>query len=217
MDIILTFLEGVASFVSPCLLPLLPLYISYIIGDEVDGKNIKFLRSVFFVLGFTIIFVSMGIFTATLGSYVFMHKDYIDLIFGLFIVIIGLNYLEIINIKILNQTKKFNIKVEKASLGTAFVFGLFFALGYTPCVGAFLGSALMMASTTGSIVQGMFYLLSYSLGLGIPFILSAVFFDKVKFIHQFIKNHYKIVNFISGIMLILIGSFKIFDAFGGLF
>ncbi len=215
MEIILTFLEGVASFVSPCLLPLIPLYISYIIGDEVEGKSIKLIRSIFFVLGFTTIFVALGVFTATLGNYVYLHKDLINLVFGIFIIVLGLNYLGIINIKLLNSTKKFNFKVESSSVLTAFLFGLFFALGYTPCVGAFLGSALMMASTSGSVANGVVYLLSYSLGLGLPFILSAVFFEKVKFIHQYIKNHYKQVNFISGVMLILIGGYKIFKAIGG--
>ncbi len=216
MEIILTFLEGVASFVSPCLLPLIPLYISYIIGDEVEGKSIKLIRSIFFVLGFTTIFVSLGVFTASLGRYVYLHKDLINLVFGFFIIILGLNYIGIINIKFLNSTKKFNFKLEKASVFTAFVFGFFFGLGYTPCVGAFLGSALMMASTSGSVLNGVFYLLSYSIGLGLPFVLSAVFFEKVKFIHTFIKQHYKQVNFISGLMLILIGAYKTIEALGGI-
>ncbi len=214
MEIILTFFEGVASFVSPCILPLLPIYISYIVGDGVESRGIKLFRSIFFVLGFTLVFVSLGLFSATLGMYVFMHKDLINVIFGAFIILVGLNYIGIINIKILNATKKFDYKIEKVSLSTAFVFGLFFALGYTPCVGAFLGSALMMASTTGSAFLGMLYLLSYSLGLGIPFILSAMFFEKVKVIHQFIKMHYKQVNIICGVLLILIGSYKLL---GGLF
>ncbi len=216
MELVLTFLEGVASFISPCLLPLLPIYISYIVGDNVENKSTKFLRSAFFVAGFSVVFVSLGVFSATLGSFIFIYKAYVDLIFGVFIILIGLNYLGVIKLKILNLTKKVNYEVGEASLGTAFLFGLFFALGFTPCVGAFLGSALMMAATTGSVLQGTLYLLSYSLGLGIPFILSAVFFDKVEFIHLFIKRNYKIVNLVSGTMLILIGVYKIYEAFGGI-
>ncbi len=217
MEIILTFLEGLASFISPCLLPLIPIYLSYIIGDSVEEKGTKFLRSVFFVLGFSVVFISLGVFSATLGSFVYIYENYINFIFGVFIILIGLNYLGVINIKILNMTKKFNFKAKKASLSTAFVFGVFFAAGFTPCIGAFLGSALMMASTAGSVLQGTAYLISYSLGLGIPFILSAVFFDKVEFIHKLIKKHYTKVNLVSGLMLISIGVYQIYNSLGGLF
>ncbi len=215
MEIILTFLEGVMSFISPCLLPLLPIYISFIVGEKSNNSE-KFIRSLCFSLGFTIIFVALGVFSSTLGSFIFIYKRYIDIIFGVFIILIGLNYLNIINIKFLNITKKFNKDIKVKSNYTAFLFGIFFALGYTPCIGAFLGSALMMASTTGSALKGGIYLLFYSLGLGIPFTLCAVFFDKLKTANSIIKNNYNIINIISGCFLIFIGLYKITISLGGL-
>ncbi len=214
MEIVLTFLEGVLSFISPCLLPLIPVYLSFIIGDNKNNSN-KFFRSIFFILGFTIIFVALGIFSGSIGSLIFIYKKYVDIIFGVFILFIGLNYLNIINLKFLNATKTLNKDIKVTSNSTAFLFGIFFAFGYTPCIGAFLGSALMMANITGSAIKGGLYLLFYSLGLGIPFILSALFFEKTKTISTFIKKHYKLINIISGCFLILIGLYTIFKATGG--
>ncbi len=209
MEIILTFLEGVMSFISPCLLPLLPIYVSFIVGDK-NNYNQRFIRSSCFMLGFTVIFVALGVFSSTLGSFIFVYKRYIDIIFGIFIILIGLNYLNVIKLNFLNVTKKINKDITVTSNYTAFLFGIFFALGYTPCIGAFLGSALMMASTTGSALYGGLYLLFYSLGLGIPFILFAIFFDKLKGASQIIKNNYNIINIVSGCFLIFIGLYKIF-------
>lgn len=210
MELFLTFLEGVASFVSPCILPMIPIYISYILGDNETTKTTKLVKAMMFVLGFSVVFVSLGIFSATLGRTIVYYRNYINIIFGVFIVIIGLNYLNIISIKFLNNTRKMNYVAKDSTAGTAFLFGFFFAFGYTPCVGAFLGSALMMASASGSVLKGALYLLLYSIGLGIPFILSAVFLEKVDFIHNFIKQHYKIINIISGLMLVCIGIYMIY-------
>ncbi len=214
MEIFLTFLEGFMSFISPCLLPLLPIYLSFIIGENENVQSKKLFRAIAFVSGFTLIFVMMGVFSATLGSFIYMHKYYIDIVFGLIMILIGLNYLNIINIKIFNITKKYSKDITVTSMYTAFLFGVFFSLGFTPCIGAFLGSALMMASTSGSVFQGMLYLLSYSLGIGIPFIISALFFEKTKKIQVFIKSHYLVVNRVSGSILILIGLYKIYGSLG---
>ncbi len=216
MEILLTFFEGIASFISPCLLPLIPIYITFIVGNNDESNSTKLVRSLAFVLGFTFIFVLLGVFSSVIGTYVFIYKNYIDLIFGIFIVILGINYIGILKIKFLNQTKQFETKAKKSSMVTAFTFGLFFAVGYTPCVGAFLGAALMLASTSGSVLLGTLYLLSYSIGLGVPFVLSALFFEKIKFIHIYIKKNYKAINIVSGLFLIFIGLYKIFVSVGGL-
>ncbi len=217
MEIILTFLEGIASFLSPCTLPLLPVYISLIIGEDANSDNIntRLSRSIAYVLGFSIVFIALGVFSSSLGRIFVYYKDYLNLIFGVLMILIGLNYINVINIKFLNKTKGKQKIIEGNSLKTAFVFGLFSASAYTPCVGAFLGSALMMASTANTVLEGTLYLVSYSLGLGIPFIISAVFFDKLQTVFVSIKKHYNIVNLVSGILLISIGLYNIVNAIEG--
>ncbi len=217
MKIILTFLEGIASFLSPCTLPLLPAYISLIVGEDGNSNNFntRFSRSVSYVLGFSVVFIALGVFSSTLGRIFVYYTDYFNLIFGVLMILIGLNYINIINIKFLNRTMSKQKIISGSSVKTAFLFGFFSSAVYTPCVGAFLGSALMMASTASTVVEGTLYLVSYSMGLGIPFIISSVFFDKLQNVFVSIRKHYKIVNLVSGVLLISIGIYNIVNSIGG--
>ena len=206
LQYIITFLEGIISFISPCMLPLLPLYISYFAG-KADKKQHIFLRAGFFVLGFTVVFTSLGLFAGTLSTFLIQYQQMINVICGIIIILFGLSYLEIIHLPFF---KGMQGAKEISGVFSAFVFGMIYSVSLTPCVGAFLGSALMMASTSGGAMTGALLLLTYSLGLGIPFLISAILIDRLNSVFTFIKKHYNIVNLVSGIFLILIGISMIF-------
>ena len=201
MQYIITFLEGIISFISPCMLPLLPLYISYFAG-KADKRQHVFLRAAFFVLGFTVVFTSLGLFAGTLSTFLARYQQLINIVCGMFVIFFGLSYLEVIRLPFFKGMQ--NTK-EISGVFSSFVFGMIYSVSLTPCVGAFLGSALMMASTSGGAIKGALLLLTYSLGLGIPFLVSAVLIHRLNSVFSFIKKHYNIVNLVSGLFLIMIG------------
>jgi len=201
LQYIITFLEGIISFISPCMLPMIPLYISYFSGN-VDKKNITIFKSIAFVLGFTLMFCILGIFAGTLGVIFSKYQTIVNSICGIIVILFGLSYLEIIRIPLF---KGLNKTTNIRSIFSAFLFGIIFSINLTPCIGAFLGSALMMASISETVLEGMFLLLMYSLGLGIPFIISAILIEKLNTTFDFIKKHYKVINNVCGIFLIIVG------------
>lgn len=206
MQYVIVFLEGIITFISPCLLPMLPVYLSFFAGENPEEGNNKALpHSIAFVAGFSTVFILLGAFAGTLGSLLTTHKLALNLITGAIVIVFGLNFLGVIHIKPLNATRKANMEFKTHSLFSSFLFGIIFSIGWTPCVGAFLGSALMLASSRGSMLQGIFMLLLYSLGLGIPFVLSAILIERLKNTFIWIKLHYKIITRISGILLIIVG------------
>ncbi len=204
MEYLITFIEGIASFISPCVLPVIPIYISYFATESKSMKK-SIINSLGFVCGFSIIFILLGVFAGTFGKFVHEYTDYINIIFGIFLIIIGLNYIGVLFIKFLNKTKGTNQEKKNLTFITSVLFGIIFSLSWTPCVGAFLSSALILASTTGSVLKGASLLLIYSLGLAIPFIVTTLFLEKMKSTFDFIKKHYNIINKISGSILILSG------------
>ena len=204
MEYLITFIEGIASFISPCILPVIPIYISYFATESKSMKK-SIINSLGFVCGFSIIFILLGVFAGTFGKFVHEYTDYINIIFGIFLIIIGLNYIGVLFIKFLNKTKGTNQEKKNLTFITSVLFGIIFSLSWTPCVGAFLSSALILASTTGSVLKGATLLLIYSLGLAIPFIVTTLFLEKMKSTFDFIKKHYNIINKISGSILILSG------------
>ena len=213
MQYFVSFLEGVITFISPCLLPMLPVYISYFAGggERETKKTVK--NSLGFVLGFTAVFVVMGALAGTLGSFLQKYKTAVNIVTGLVVIFFGLNFLGVFKINIFKGT---NNKVRTDNLGffSSMLFGTVFSIGWTPCVGAFLGSALMLASQQGKVLTGIIMLLLYSLGLGIPFVISAVLIDKLKGAFNFIKKNYKIINIVCGVLLILVGIFMATGMFG---
>ena len=200
----ISFLEGIITFISPCMLPMLPIYISYFAGgSDISGKKtIK--NALGFVLGFTLVFVSMGAFAGMIGGFLNRYKMWVNIVSGLVVGFFGLNFMGIIR---LNLFKGMRGDLSEKELGffSSLIFGLVFSVGWTPCVGAFLGSALMMASQQGKVTTGIIMLLIYSMGLGIPFVLSAVLIDKLKTTFGFIKKHYGLINTICGIFLVIVG------------
>jgi len=209
MDFIIIFIEGIASFLSPCVLPMLPMYVSYFAGQDKDLKK-TIINSLGFVLGFTIIFVLLGIFASTLGKVITANSKYINIIFGIIIIIFGMHYMGILNIKILNKSKGIKKNSDKLSFFSAIIFGMIFSVCWTPCVGVFLSSALMMSATSMNVLKGGFMLFIYSIGLGIPFILTSIFLERLKNTFNNIKKHYNIINKIAGTILIFSGILLIF-------
>ena len=201
MQYVITFLEGLISFVSPCMLPMLPVYVSYFAAGS-DKKRANFIRALAFVLGFTAAFCLMGLFAGSLGSLLLRYQRWVSLVCGLIVILFGLSYLEIIPLPFF---KGMNSGRSVTGVFSAFVFGLVYSVSLTPCVGAFLGSALMLASASATAWRGVLLLLCYSLGLGSLFLLSAVLIDKLKGTFSFIKQHYKVINLVCGIFLIVIG------------
>lgn len=204
MQYLISFLEGIITFISPCLLPMLPIYISYFAGGDTKNTKKTLTGAFGFVSGFTVIFIALGALAGTLGSFLKEYQTTVNVISGLIVILFGLNYLGILKLNLFQGSRK-NFDTNNLNFFSAFLFGIIFSLGWTPCVGAFLGSALMMASQQGQVLTGMLMLLAYSLGLGIPFILSAVLIQKLKTTFDFIKRNYKIINTVSGILLIMVG------------
>ena len=260
MDYLLTFLEGLASFISPCMLPMIPLYLSYFAGeDETDEqepkmpsavdkteslakttlqtvtgetetsgneetsegtkkpvvsertdankkasnkKHLVAVRSLFFVIGFTLMFVMFGGLAGLISGYINKYKTVINIVAGAIVIVFGLSYIGLFGLPFFKGLKK-SYKVDGA--WSAFLFGIVFAVGVGPCTGAFLGSALALASTSGTVAKGLLLLLFYSMGIGIPFIITAVLTDKTKRLFGFIKRHFRAVKIVSGSLLVVMG------------
>ena len=204
MQYVISFLEGIVTFISPCLLPMLPIYISYFAGGS-ERSAAKTLRCAFgFVLGFTAVFVALGALAGTLGSFLIRYQTIVNIVLGGIVILFGLNFLGLVNLNIFKGMRG-DVKTADMNFWSAFVFGVVFSVGWTPCVGVFLGSALMLASQQGSALVGTLMLLSYSLGLGLPFLVSAVLIDQLKSAFTFIKRNYGIINKVCGGLLILVG------------
>ena len=215
MQYVISFLEGIITFISPCLLPMLPIYISYFAGGGERSTKKTLTGAIGFVVGFTVVFTLMGALAGTVGSFLREHQTAVNIVSGLVVIFFGLNFLGVFK---LNLGKGSNRSVDTSNMGffSALLFGVIFSLGWTPCVSTFLGSALMLASQQGSVLAGTLMLLAYSLGLGIPFIFSAVLIDYLKSASNWIKRHYDSINKISGGLLILIGILMATGTFGRL-
>ena len=204
MQYIIAFLEGIITFISPCLLPMLPIYISYFAGGGERTSRKTLSGALGFVTGFTVVFVALGALAGTVGSFLRQYQTAVNIVSGLVVIFFGLNFLGVFKLNLFRGSKR---RMDTSDMGflSAMLFGMIFSIGWTPCVGAFLGSALMLASQQGHVIEGMLMLLAYSLGLGIPFVLSAVLIDYLKSAFNWIKKNYKVINIVSGSLLVLIG------------
>ncbi len=214
MQYFISFLEGIITFISPCLLPMIPLYISYFAGGKERNTKKTIKNALGFILGFTIVFVLMGALAGTFGKLLNEYKTIVDIVTGLIVVFFGLNFLGVFKINLFKGAKK--VKTDNLGFFSSMVFGIVFSIGWTPCVGAFLGSALMLAASQGHVTEGIVMLLLYSLGLGIPFFISAILIDKLRGAFTFIKKHYKIINTVCGALLVVIGVLMATGLFGKL-
>ena len=204
MQYVIAFLEGIITFISPCLLPMLPIYISYFAGggERSTGKTLK--GALGFVFGFTVVFVALGALAGTVGSFLREYQTAVNVVSGLIVILFGLNFLGVFKLNLFRGSR-YSVNTDNVGFFSALLFGMIFSVGWTPCVGAFLGSALMLASQQAHVIEGMLMLLAYSLGLGIPFVLSAVLIDYLKTAFNWIKKNYRVINTVSGGLLVLIG------------
>ena len=204
MQYLLVFIEGIFTFISPCLLPMLPIYISYFAGGGQRQAKRTLKNALGFVVGFTLVFVAMGALAGTIGRFLREWRVIVNIVSGLLVVLFGLSFLGLFELKFFKGMKK-TVNPEKMGFFPALILGMVFSIGWTPCVGAFLGTALMLAAQQAHVLQGMLMLFLYSLGLAIPFVLSALLIDYLKNAFNWIKKHYKVINIVSGSLLILVG------------
>lgn len=211
----LAFAAGVLSFISPCVLPLVPSYVSYITGvsfDELTERvNLKglrvvvFMNSLFFVLGFSAIFIALGASSSYFGKYLNQYQDWLRIIGGIFIIIMGLFIADVLSIKFMMRERRLHMKEKPPGYLGSFFVGTSFGAGWTPCIGPVLGSILMVASAKGSTVYGAQLLGVFSAGLAVPFLISAMAFNVFLGYSKRILKHMKLIKGISGALLILFG------------
>jgi cytochrome c-type biogenesis protein len=218
VSISVAFIAGLASFLSPCVLPLVPIYLAQLVGQSVyqssdaQGNEIErparlntFLHALVFVIGFTVAFVSLGATASALGAFLKLHQFLLRQVGGVLLVIIGLHLTGIFKLPFLYRTKRFQYRPNRPGYPASFLIGLIFAIGWTPCVGLILGPILVLASNAGTLREGVMLLLIYSLGLGIPFLLLGLGLDRLSKLLQWLKPHTWKIEIGTGIIMIVLG------------
>ena len=214
IEIFIAFGAGLLSFLSPCVLPLIPGYISYVSGSSLnellEKKEINLIPTILFVFGFSLIFIFFGATATTIGKLLLKNSNELRIVAGTVIIILSLHILKVINIKFLNYEKRVHSEINQGFFAPILI-GMAFAFGWTPCIGLMLGSILILASTTESISQGVVLLSFYSLGLGIPFILSGYLIQKFILISKNLKQKMNVIEKTGGTLLLLTGFLIITD------
>ena len=208
IELIVAFGAGLISFLSPCVLPLIPGYISYISGNSlseiIEKKNVNLLPIILFTVGFSIVFIIFGAASTFLGQVLLQNSYELRIAAGLLIVILSLHIIGIINIRFLNYEKRIQTNTN-SNFYSPILIGMAFAFGWTPCIGPILGSILVLAATEESINKGILLLISYSLGLAIPFILSGYLIQKFLIFSKNFKKNINLVSKTGGIILLITG------------
>lgn len=215
------FTAGLLSFLSPCILPLIPAYLSFISGvslsemrgEESDRKSSARVLSnaLFFVLGFSFVFVALGASATFFGKFLIAELGILRRVAGVLVILLGLLVLGVFRIGILDQEKRFHQKTKSFGLLGSFLVGMAFAFGWTPCIGPILAAILFVASTKETVAQGIGLLGVYSAGLGIPFLLSALAVDRFLHVSSWIKRHFHAIKITSGLLLIGVGILMLTD------
>lgn len=215
------FIAGLASFLSPCVLPLVPIYLGQLVGQSVyqsTGEQSErparlntFLHSTMFVFGFTLAFVALGATASTLGSFLRAHQVLLREVGGILLVIIGLHLAGIFKLPFLYWQKRFEFHPARPSYAASLLIGIIFAIGWTPCIGLILGAILALAATARTLTQGVLMLLVYSLGLGLPFLLLGLGLDRVSKVLKWLKPHLGKIEVGTGVMMILAGIMIFFN------
>jgi cytochrome c-type biogenesis protein len=208
VELIIAFGAGLISFLSPCVLPLIPGYISYISGSSlnelIEKKNVNLIPIVLFTVGFSIVFIVFGAASTFLGQVLLQNSHELRLVAGLLIIILSLHIIGLINLKFLNYEKRIQANVKK-NFYSPILIVMAFAFGWTPCIGPILGSILVLAATEESVNKGIFLLILYSLGLALPFILSGYLIQKFLIFSKNFRKNINIVSKIGGIILLITG------------
>ena len=206
----IAFLAGLISFLSPCVLPLIPGYISYISGNSLEKikerkKNLIIFKTIFFTLGFSFVFIILGLSASSLGKFFLNNSNTFRIFAGLIIIFFSLQMLGFINFKFMNKDIRFFSNKYNNSYIFSFLLGAAFGFGWTPCIGPILGSILTLAAIEQSISRGVLLLSLYSLGLAIPFIISGILLDKFITVSKNFKKYLPIINKFGGSILLLTG------------
>jgi len=219
----IAFSAGLLSFVSPCVLPLVPSYITYITGVSFKeltnleaGSKLRWatvFHSLFFIIGFSLVFILMGASATYLGQLLAQYQSWIMRGGGVLIIILGVHFTGIINIPFLQVERRFEMRRKPLGYAGSLLVGVAFAAGWTPCIGPILSTILIYASTTKSFAKGILLLTYYSIGLGIPFFLSSLAFNSFLSAFDRIKRYMRVINFVSGLFLIGIGILFLTDMF----
>jgi len=219
----LAFIAGLLTFASPCIFPLIPAYISYITGisfDELkedrrgDIQRKTLVHSLFFILGFSLVFIALGASASLLGKIILAYKVWLSRIGGLLVILFGLYIMGIFRIGALNKERKISVKLQKGSKIGSFLLGVTFAAAWTPCVGPILGSILIYAGAQETMLEGIWLLGFYSLGIAIPFVISALLVNSLLSHITRLNKYLAVVNYVCGILLVLIGVLLITGHFG---
>jgi len=215
VSLLAAFTAGIISFISPCVLPLIPGYLSFISGVSVEemksgDKKSEALKKVslntlLFVLGFSCVFIAMGASATFVGEFLLSKLSLLNKVAGAIIILLGLHIIGVFRIPFLNYEKRFHTRSKPLGPLGAFVVGLAFAFGWTPCIGPILGGILALAANQDTVGKGIVLLSSYSLGLGIPFLVTAVSFNTFLGVFGWVKRHFRTIEIISGLFLIIIG------------
>lgn len=215
ISLLVAFMAGLLSFLSPCVLPLIPAYISFITGvsikdlTDTGSKNVQLnkvlLETALFCLGFSVIFILLGATITFLGGFLSAHQDKIRVAGGILIILFGVHITGLLKIKALEKEKKIHLKGKPTSLLGSFVVGIVFAVGWTPCIGPILGSILALAATKESVNQGIMLLCTYSLGLAIPFFITSIAINSFLRLSKKINKYLNVISIVSGVILIIVG------------
>ncbi len=212
LSILIAFSAGVLSFISPCVLPVVPPYLAFISGvsfsemnSQKGNRNQVVYSALFFFLGLSFVFLVLGFTVSTLGKFFLQNQILFGRIAGGIIIIFGLHFLGIFRLPILDREFRFNLNNKGGKSFSAFVLGLAFAFGWVPCIGPQLGAILSLAAQESSVLRGTFLLGVYALGLGLPFVLAAFFINRFIDLSNRIKKHFRLIEIIIGVILISVG------------
>lgn len=230
--LLLVFLEGLLAFVSPCILPMLPVYFLYLSGkstEETDAAATQskepgakrktrpqrlVINTLFFILGFTIVFLLLGATSTVIGQVLVSHRNILEKVSGAVIILLGIHMTGLIKIPFLNQDHRLNFGKRTTGMLSSLLLGIAFSFGWSPCLGPFLGSALLLSGQSSTLWEGMALLLVFSLGLGIPFLLASILFEELSSVFAWFKKHMQLVKIVSGSLLVVLGILMLLGWFG---
>ncbi len=209
------FVAGLVSFLSPCMLPLVPIFLAQLVGQSTyqstgqhenrPARFITFLRAVMFVLGFTLAFVALGATASVLGSFLRAHQFQLRQVGGILLILIGLHLAGILKVPFLYWQKRFAFRPARPSYSASLLIGVIFAIGWTPCISLVLGSVLGLAATATTLRQGVLLLLFYSLGMGVPFLLLGLGLNQISGVLKWLKPYLGKIEVATGVVLMLVG------------
>ena len=240
---IFVFLEGIMAFISPCILPMFPVYLFYLAGetqpqphpqakasenpergemvlqseDQVqarEGRKKLVINTLGFIMGFTIIFVILGASATLVGTFISYNKLLIQRVSGIIIILFGLYYTGLLKIPFLDRERRFLMKPTGLGFFSSLLFGAAFSFGWTPCLGPFLGTAFLLAANKETLQDGILMLFVFSMGLGVPFLVSALLFHQLMGFFNKIKQHFAVIKTVSGVILMIAGLSLLFNFFG---